>query len=128
MTTLAEALAVAMDHAEETGEYPPELLRRAADFVLKSRNTHKVAYGWEHRSGYMKWVRDLALNLAGPPVARVYQYQHNEHWRAEIRIRGFVPADFDTAEEAKAWCDEQLTKHNVILLDKTAANYARLSK
>lgn len=40
MATKAEALAVALDHAEETGEYPIELRERIADLYPTLRIAH----------------------------------------------------------------------------------------
>lgn len=127
---LAEALAVALDHAEETGELPDALRRRiqaviTVDDVLeavKERHDFGAALARELRvglpwrvitdpGGRSGWSRLVLPNLFG--VVEVVRDAREGRWRARVGTVAAVRLDEDGA---KRWCDSVLAAKGVALM------------
>lgn len=115
--TVAEALQVALDHAEEAGQYPQQLRQRIADLLLDMR----IAGPWRSRVGRSCQRHALLPEMCGlvtAPIARVDVLRHGMvgtvHGRAidrpYDRERPDVQEAFagDDPGVVRAWCDEVL--------------------
>lgn len=117
--TKAQALAVALDHCEETGEVTPELLKRAAE--LLARHGQRVAYGWCRTSA----ARLVRYSTALSVVARAAQ--HSSGYAANVFLS---PSSLDgpeavlqTEQAAMDWCDHELAAEGWVLLDRSRLDY-----
>ena len=90
MTTKAEALAVALDHAEETGEYSIELRERIADLYPTLRIAH---LRW---AGADEGFQGEATVTAGEVLCRLVWERASERdrgmrWAAYVYIPDVAP-------------------------------------
>lgn len=104
--TKAEALAVALDHAEETGEYPAELRQRVAALLPQLG----LVPPWKLSPwGENTWRRGHHAEV----------YRHSGAWTARVDpgVPGFPPktARRQYLDRAQEWCDQQLLMASLFL-------------
>ena len=105
MPTTAEALAVALDHAEETGEYSPELLQRIADLLP----TLRITTAWVVTE--TRWLGQPQYDLHsthGRHLAEVVDSPSD--CIARCAPTSWTPAWFSERDEAQKHCEDLLRK------------------
>lgn len=117
--TRAESLAVAMDLAEEEGDYTPELAERVARALPRLGLADRLVGAWhiEHES-VAGWAADLGLDtkevrrdLNGTEIAAVFEVEQGR-WVGTVFEAGASTRNdhFGSAGVARAWCDALLRR------------------
>lgn len=107
-TSLAEAIHVALDHAEDTGEYSDDLRQRIAKLLPNM----KIATGWAEDNAWVQRCGPDGMIVAMVSVTSLF---------AEVCIVGpMIRSDTQKTEDnARAWCDEHLRANGWILIGGT---------